>query len=971
MSKKGTTKVETHGYSKSQKLSSRKKTNDEQQLELPQTSSSGYASGSSFKQKKPGFSQKEVSMNRQVSNRIVASKSNNSKSLSISSTSERNITSNKVRDSSVKKSHLAHSTDTKPSRKHQSTYSEKRGLSTIYIPKSNLIGNSSKGKKETIKEVTNKTISNNSVSTNKIDPQSKIRRNSRTLSSEEVKVLHSIMRKDNSKKEMPKKKEITTNVITKQENTNQNKHDDNYYADDFEEYESDFEECTDDEILEASESSSENEINLYQSPIELSTKEQQKVVHNANNHKMEEEDMHDSGHYELAEAKRRAMIIETMITKGLNIPLPLSDLQETNKDEDKLFENKSLPLSMDEGFEDTRSGDFTKLPSLSQVALIDFSKTKDNSNKKLITTEKLIKLKSRGKQLLTMIKLNTLTFSLLECAPVPYEEFIRNYGKLHTQQMYTQTGDDRSEAETQTIEICNVNKWTQFPISCKNYRNGNINLFAMEQAGVGSDDNINLGEVITKPSFDILQLNDFVRRAATVILSLLEEKKFGGTIFQNDVQEISESDGFVKFDINSITFLAGREVTIINYSESLNKVLLTIHAPYDDEIETVHNQKDITDYCIGCVWNICEPSLPTKLFYSTSPITACCFHPTNYNIVFAGLEDGSISLWDLKENEIWHHKVANNINDNDWIIRIPTYTTTGNPEISTHNSKIVAIRTLSKTEKVYTEMSKNKFIPIQLCSIDENGNFIIWSVFYNLESNVNDLGLSQWGNIRLIKSQDMSIQLNGNGTIIDMHIDNIDSNGLFVATDANEILHSTCFNCRVNPSAYKRHKIAPCGNTSCIEICPFKSSYFLVGCNDGTILLYSSNREKPILQLQHDNHKNKIIVLKWSRSKPSTVYILNNKSQIYTCNLQNNEMHYVSNSSLTKWGHINCMQLCSWKTEHDKVTQYLVCNKANIITSCASVIKLSLHKYIKIFSDTWNKSWYCVSVQIKKGILLF
>lgn len=53
------------------------------------------------------------------------------------------------------------------------------------------------------------------------------------------------------------------------------------------------------------------------------------MVHNASNHKVEEDDMHDSGHYELAEAKRRAMIIETMITKGQNIPLPSSDLQQT------------------------------------------------------------------------------------------------------------------------------------------------------------------------------------------------------------------------------------------------------------------------------------------------------------------------------------------------------------------------------------------------------------------------------------------------------------------------------------------------------------------------------------------------------------------------------------------------------------------------------------------------------------------
>ncbi|KAI4497711.1 hypothetical protein M0802_007251 [Mischocyttarus mexicanus] len=922
----GTTKLENHGHSKSQKLSSRRKT-DEEQLELPQTSSGSRVSEQSFKQKKPGLPQKEIPMSRQASNRKVVSKSNTSKSLSTSSTLERNVASNKTRDSSVKKSHSVHNTNAKPTKMYQSTYSEKRGLSTIYIPKPNLIGNSSKEKKNTVKDVTKKTTSNNSESADKNDPQSKIRRRSRTLSSSEVKILHTVMHKENSKQEASKNKEIKTNTIPKQKSTNQDEHDENYYADDFEEYESDFEECTDDEILETSESSSEKDTNLYQSPIELSTKEQQKVVHNTNSHKAEEEDMHDSGHYELAEAKKRAMIIETMITKGQNLPLPLSELQQTiNKDysEDKLFENKSLPLSMDEGFEDTRSGDFTKLPSLSQVALIDFSKTKDNIIKKG-TTEKLTKSKSRGKQLLTMIKLNTLSFSLLECAPVPYEEFIRSYGKFYTQQMYTQTGDDRSEAETQTTEILSVNKWTQFPISCSNHRNnkGDVHLFAMEQAGVGSDDNLNPRDIAI-PSFDILQLNDFVNRAATVIITLLEERKFGGNIFQNDVQEISESDGFVQFDIDSITFLAGREVTMINYSESSNKVLLTIHAPYEDEIETGQNQKDITDYCIGCVWNICEPSLPTKLFYSASPITACCFHSTNYNVVFAGLDDGSISLWDLKENEIWHHKVNNNINNNDWIIRIPTYTTTGNAEISTHDSKIVAIRTLSKTEEIYTQISKNKFIPTQLCSIDENGHFIIWSVFYNLESIVNDLGLSQWGNIRLIKSQDMFIQLNNNGTITDMHIDNTDSNGLFVATDASEILHSTCFNCRVNPSMYKRHKIAPCGNTSSIEICPFKASYFLIGCTDGTILLYSSNREKPIMQLKHDNYTNKIRVLKWSRSKPSTVYVLNNKSQIYTCNLQNNEMYCISNTSLNKWGEINCMQLCSWKTERDKITQYLV-----------------------------------------------
>lgn len=40
--------------------------------------------------------------------------------------------------------------------------------------------------------------------------------------------------------------------------------------------------------------------------------------------------------------------------------------------------------------------------------------------------------------------------------------------------------------------------------------------------------------------------------------------------------------------------------------------------------------------------------------------------------------------------------------------------------------------------------------------------------------------------------------------------------------------------------------------------------------------------------------------------------------------MQNNEINCISTTSLTKWGHINSMRICSWKTERDKDTQYLV-----------------------------------------------
>lgn len=85
----------------------------------------------------------------------------------------------------------------------------------------------------------------------------------------------------------------------------------------------------------------------------------------------------------------------------------------------------------------------------------------------------------------------------------------------------------------------------------------------------------------SRPSYDVLRLNDFLNRAGAVVLSLLEEREHGGNVFQNDV-ELSFSDGFVKLSVDTVTFLATRPVKMIHYSNVLNKVLLTIHAPVEE-----------------------------------------------------------------------------------------------------------------------------------------------------------------------------------------------------------------------------------------------------------------------------------------------------------------------------------------------------------------------------------------------------
>lgn len=78
------------------------------------------------------------------------------------------------------------------------------------------------------------------------------------------------------------------------------------------------------------------------------------------------------------------------------------------------------------------------------------------------------------------------------------------------------------------------------------------------------------------------------------------------------------------------------------------------------------------------------------------------------------MNNRSVSLWDLKEDEMWHQKVTDKANNLDWTIRMPTYTTATNVETN-HTAQVVAIRILSKIEEKSVKQHNNKFVPIQVC----------------------------------------------------------------------------------------------------------------------------------------------------------------------------------------------------------------------------------------------------------------
>ncbi|XP_026687254.1 WD repeat-containing protein 60-like, partial [Diaphorina citri] len=102
--------------------------------------------------------------------------------------------------------------------------------------------------------------------------------------------------------------------------------------------------------------------------------------------------------------------------------------------------------------------------------------------------KKNVKRKKRSDYLLDMIKLDRLSYVIYECPPIPYEVYIKCYGRSNTQQVLVQTNDDNLDEEIQTEPIDNHTKWTQCPISFSISDTDTIGRLKYETSGVGTAD---------------------------------------------------------------------------------------------------------------------------------------------------------------------------------------------------------------------------------------------------------------------------------------------------------------------------------------------------------------------------------------------------------------------------------------------------------------------------------------------------
>lgn len=213
---------------------------------------------------------------------------------------------------------------------------------------------------------------------------------------------------------------------------------------------------------------------------------------------------------------------------------------------------------------------------------------------------------NRGKDILSMIKLDVCKIALLEMQPIAYRDTNRHG-------ISSQTGDGYLNEETQTDRIETIVKYTQYPTDY-------------------SDTKVMEDSYERKQILKSRHLRNFVSKASFVIFTLLEEsfRRY------HEKRPMQRDDNYIKFNTSSLEILRNRPVTYVTHLKNYSTRILTVHGR--SKIPSLASEDDLKSFL--CIWNVSNESVPEKVMAVYGEATCCCFFLGAKNLVFGGMNDG-------------------------------------------------------------------------------------------------------------------------------------------------------------------------------------------------------------------------------------------------------------------------------------------------------------------------------------------
>ncbi|XP_044762215.1 cytoplasmic dynein 2 intermediate chain 1 [Coccinella septempunctata] len=630
------------------------------------------------------------------------------------------------------------------------------------------------------------------------------------------------------------------------------------YEDDFDSYESDF------ENVSSSDSTVHNLSEISTESTSSSSGDEDASVEGQPSVSKDPERKLDSGNFELKEDK----------TKG-----EFSNLQDLVERDNLKFKRpesnmrSNLTSLSDEGFEEAKSLQF-----------LNFVSAKRRNDRR----RSLEMRKKRGEELLNMIKLDTVNFTVFDMPPVPYDQFIKAFGNANSIQIGIQTGEERIEEEAQTDRVETAEKWIQMPPKFSKV----TSVYKFDRLGAGPPlDQTPLAEIPSEPQFDEYRLNRFLTNAAGLVLDVL---KGGKTQRNGNVAGDSFSRAVVALKPPS-EFSGRRKISQIVPNGRNPSTFLSVHVDQDG---------DGFSKSMVYLWNV-NGATPEVYLACHGKIRCCCFG-YDAGTVFAGLENGSLVAWDTYHNVSVVRNVCSML-EGDVVLRFPTFLT----DIEkSHCCSVVAIQCVSEdsAHQIFDEVESTW----KVCSLDQEGTIVIWSIMANLKG---DSARRNGGGIKLLKNFEVNLR----NVVPDM--DDLACNDMFLSNFSKSFIatnYGSILQCDLNKEKthVKIHRADSTSPVKCLVPCPFSDAYFLAGLENGSVHLYSGKTSEPLMVITNkegESADESIDEIQWSLEKPCVFYTKNSDNVVDAWDLSRSSVFPIG--SLKSEERVTCMRLARCKLD--------------------------------------------------------
>ena len=497
--------------------------------------------------------------------------------------------------------------------------------------------------------------------------------------------------------------------------------------------------------------------------------------------------------------------------------------------------------------------------------------------KAVVKDEIIEKAKTRLSHLIPLLVLDYQYINLIDISPLSeYDIYMKQVGGDFARQVSVQTNEDNFNHGTQTDTIFTREKWTQHSIHGGECSSGGVN----EDTFVSSS----ISNPFPEYSSNFL---DFFQKASDLICILLDEN------VQNIVRNTSQGDTMPLFDftranpikLNTISILKDRQIVSVNVSQSFPNSVLIAYKPLDpNSIENPVARKGFLAF-----WNINDSYQPKRILECESTTTCCCFSPHRLFLAFAGMENGSICVWDFRDKvDILTPPPL----IDGFTTHAPSYTTAMSFTKDSHKAPICSLVTISNLKNV-TDSRKNASLfddisltglSFQIATLDIGGVINIWVVVEvsnpDLIGSLTDLGMSPGARIKLIRATSISIltpsKVNSklkskiSANLLKFHPTQFKH--YYIGTEDGIVIHEARHTTTsVTPKCHmvKGHN----SSVTSIDFNPFNSDIFVVSYNSGEFAVYSVDKQMPLMVCGGDEIVS-LMKAMWSRLHPSVIYTL-------------------------------------------------------------------------------------------------